>query len=153
MNNKSAFAQFFLRLALGIDFLVPGLDRLGVWGGYGSPNVSWGDWEHFSRYARETMGFLPAGFADMLAVLATVWEIAFGTLLIIGLFTRLAAAGSAMLTFCFALSMSISFGVMSPINYSVFVVSAGSFLLATMGTYRWSIDESILKHKKIKPLT
>ena len=142
MESKLPVVQFFLRLALGIGFLVPGLDRLGAWGANGSSNnVSWGDWNHFMIYARQTMSFFPVGVVNVLAVIATAAELTFGALLIMGLFTRWAATGSGILTICFALSMMISFGVASPISYSVFTVSAASFLLATIPTYAWSLDE------------
>jgi len=148
MEKKLSVAQFFLRLTLGIGFLVPGLDRLGAWGAYGSsPNVSWGDWSHFAIYARQTLSFLPGNFANVLAVLATAGELTFGLLLIIGLFTRWAAIGSGILTICFGLSMMRSFGAASPINYSVFTVSAASFLLASIPAYAWSFDEWRLKNK------
>ena len=148
MEMKLSAAQFFLRLALGTGFLVPGLDRLGAWGAFGSsPNVSWGDWSHFATYARQTLSFLPANIANILAVIATVGELTFGLLLIIGLFTRWAAIGSGILTICFALSMMISFGAASPVNYSVFTVSAASFLLAAIPAYSWSFDEWQQKNK------
>jgi putative oxidoreductase len=140
MSKRSAIIQLYLRLALGIDFLVLGLDRLGVWGPYGSPNVSWGDWAHFSAYAHQVMPFLPGGLAEAMAVLATIGELLFGALLVIGWFTRWAAIGSGLLTLCFALSMIAAFGITSPINYSVFPVSAGSLLLTTLPAYPWSVD-------------
>ncbi|HEY4288675.1 MAG TPA: DoxX family protein [Puia sp.] len=133
-------AQLYLRLALGIGFTLPGLDRFGFWGPNGRPWVSWGDWAHFSAYAREVMGFLPGQFANSLAVIATVAEIAIGILLLLGWFTRGAAIGSAILTLCFAIAMAISYGINSPINYSVFTVSAASLLLSTQPTHRWSLD-------------
>ena len=149
MEKKLSAAQFFLRIALGTGFLVPGLDRLGAWGTFGSsPNVSWGDWNHFAIYARQTLSFLPANIANMLAVAATAGELTFGLLLIVGMFTRWAAIGSGILTICFGLSMMISFGVTSPINYSVFTVSAASFLLASIPAYAWSFDEWQLKNKR-----
>lgn len=148
MEKKLPFIQFYLRLALGIDFLVPGLDRLGVWGPNGGRNISWGDWQHFSSYAHQMMFFLPGTLAEILAVIATICELTFGALLIIGWLTRWAAIGSGILTFCFASCMIAAFGISSPINYSVFAASAGSFLLATVSQYTWSIDEWILKNKK-----
>lgn len=59
MEKKSSFAQLYLRLSIGTAYLVFGLDRLGTWGKYGGKNVSWGDWEHFEKYAAEVMSFLP----------------------------------------------------------------------------------------------
>src|SRR5438445_3464328 len=98
-----ALTQLYLRLALSTGFILLGCDRLGVWGPYGKPWVSWGDWKHFSAYAHEVMGFLPGGLAEALAILATVGEITFGVLLLLGLFTRQAAFGSGLLTGCFAI--------------------------------------------------
>jgi len=132
--------QLYLRLALGAGFFIIGCDRLGAWGPYGKPWVSWGDWKHFSAYAHEVMGFLPGGIAEVLAIIATVAEISFGILLLLGLFIRPAAFGAGVLTGCFAISMAISFGITSPLNYSVFVVSAASFLLSVQPGYRWSLD-------------
>ena len=143
MERKLAYAQLYLRLAIGIGFLVPGLDRLGVWGPPGGSGISWGDWSHFSAYAHQVMSFLPSSLAEIFAVVATISELAFGILLVIGLFTRWAAIGSGVLTLCFALSMAISFGIVSPLSYSVFVVSGGSFLLACIPNYSWSIDKRL----------
>lgn len=127
-------ARLYLRLALGTGFFLLGLDRLGAWGPNGKPWVSWGDWKHFSAYAHEVMNFLPGQLAEVLAVIATIAEIAFGFLLLIGLFTRWAAIGAAILTAAFAIAMAISSGITSPINYSVFTVSAASLLLSTQYT-------------------
>jgi len=140
MENKMSYAQLYLRIALGVGFLVPGLDRLGVWGPNGLPYVSWGDWSHFSAYAHKVMYFLPYKLAEVFAMLATAGEVGFGALLLVGFFTRWAAIGAGLLTLCFALSMTAAFGIVSPINYSVFAFSAGSFMLSTMPQYRWSID-------------
>jgi uncharacterized membrane protein YphA (DoxX/SURF4 family) len=136
----NAFAQLYLRLALGAGFFIIGCDRLGFWGPYGKPWVSWGDWKHFSAYAHELMGFLPGWLAEVLAIIATVAEISFGILLLAGLFTREAAFGSGVLTACFAIAMTITNGITSPINYSVFTVSAASFLLSAQPWHRWSLD-------------
>ena len=142
--NK-ALIQLYLRLALATGYILLGFDRLGAWGPHGKSWVSWGDWQHFSDYAHEVMSFLPAGLAEALAVIATAGEISFGVLLLIGLFTRQAAIGSGLLTGCFAIAMAISGGFTSPINYSVFTVSAASFLLSTLPGYRWSIDAAIAR--------
>jgi uncharacterized membrane protein YphA (DoxX/SURF4 family) len=140
MKKLQQPAQLFLRLSLGVGYLVPGLDRLGVWGKNGEPGISWGDWQHFVQYAREVMSFIPASLVTVFAVTATIAEICFGILLLIGKWTRLAALGSGILALLFALSMTISFGIVSPLSYSVFTVSAASFLLAGLDSYKWSLD-------------
>jgi len=140
MKKLQSFAQLFLRLALGIGYLVPALDRLGVWGKNGQPGISWGDWQHFVQYAGEVMGFIPHAWVIPFAEIATIAEISFGILLVLGKYTKLAAIGSGVLALLFAISMAISFGIVSPLSYSVFTVSAASFLLATIDQYNWSLD-------------
>ena len=135
-----SLSQLYLRLSLGIAYTFFGLDRLGVWGPYGKPWVSWGDWKHFSPRAHQLMFFLPYGLAEAFAVIATILEISCGILLIIGLLTRWAALTSFGLALCFAISMAIADGFTSPLGYSVFTVSAASLFLALHPGYRWSID-------------
>jgi len=143
MKNLQQPAQLFLRSALGIGYLVPALDRLGAWGKNGEPGISWGDWQHFMQYAREVMSFIPVSLVTLFAVIATIAEISFGILFLIGKWTKLAALGSGILALLFAVSMAVSFGIVSPLSYSVFTVSAASFLLATVDTYKWSLDNLI----------
>ena len=140
MEKFRNLTQLFLRLALGIGYLVPGFDRLGVWGKYGERNITWGDWQHFIKYAGQVMSFLPSSLMNVFAVMATIAEIGFAVLLLLGRWTRMAALGSGILTLFFALSMAISFGIVSPLSYSVFTASAAGFLLATLPAYKWSLD-------------
>jgi putative oxidoreductase len=139
--NRFNLPSLFLRLAIGTAYLWFVSDRLGILGPNGSPHVGWGDWPHFLQYARQVMSFLPARMIPFFAILATIGEFSFGLLLVLGLFTRLAAIGSGLLSFLFGVSMAVSFGIESPLGYSVFTVSAASFLLAVVPFYKWSIDE------------
>lgn len=132
--------SIFLRLSIGTTYLWEVADRLGIFGAYGQPHVGWGDWQHFITYARQVMSFIPGSLAASLALIATIGEAVFGLLLIIGFFTRIAAICSGVLSLCFAIAMAISFGVDSPLGYSVFTLSAASFLLATLPRYAFSLD-------------
>src|SRR4051794_10610937 len=96
-------------------------DRFGFWGPHGSPHAGWGDWSHFVQYCAQVNSFLPFSFAAPLAVVATGLEILFSLGLITGLYLRICAYGSAALLGLFALAMTASFGIKSPLNYSVFV--------------------------------
>jgi len=145
MKIDPKLPSLYLRIAIGTAYLWEVADRFGVFGKNGQPHVGWGDWAHFTAYSRQVMSFLPAGIVPALATLATIGEGLFGVLLLIGLFTRMAAIGSAILGFCFAIAMAISFGIESPLGYSVFTLSAASLLLATMPDYRWSIDSRLSK--------
>ena len=146
--QNSKLASLYLRLAIGSAYLWEVADRLGILGPHGLPHVGWGDWAHFVAYAQQVMGFMPVSIVPALAVLASIGEGVFGLLLIAGLFTRFAAIGSGILSFCFAIAMSISFGIDSPLGYSVFTVSAASLLLATIPQYEWSLD-SFFDRKKV----
>ncbi|HKO81087.1 MAG TPA: TQO small subunit DoxD [Chitinophagaceae bacterium] len=92
------------------------------------------------------MQFLPYSLVTVFAVIATVVEILAGLLLLVGKWTKVAAIGSGVLAFLYAVSMAISFGIVSPLSYSVFTVSAASFLLACLPSYKWSFD-NLLKNK------
>ncbi len=120
------FAILYARIALGTAFLSAVADRFGLWGKYGG----WGNFANFTKYTAEVNSFMPAFIIPFLAWAATIAELSLGTLLILGLWTRWLAFSAAALLFLFAISMAISFGLKSPLDYSVFSASAGALLLA-----------------------
>lgn len=141
-----SFAQLYLRLALGIGFILPVLDRVGYLGAPGSANVGWGNWTNFVTYTHSLLPYLSLQLANVSGLIATILEVVFGLLLIVGYKTKFAAYGSAALTAIFALSMLFFAGYRAPFNYSVFVVSSASLLLACLNEYKWSID-AVLRHR------
>ncbi|NOT76198.1 MAG: DoxX family membrane protein [Cyclobacteriaceae bacterium] len=141
MNSSTTrYAQLYLRLALGIGFIYPVLDRFGVLGPAGQNSVGWGSWQNFQDYTFMLLPFLGRSLSDVMAWIATFAEAIFGVLLIIGFQTRLVALGSFALTALFALSMAFSFHIKEPFNYSVFAASAGALLLSCVSHYSWSAD-------------
>ncbi len=147
MEKLSSFAQLYLRLSAGGAYFIFGLDRLGAWGRYGAKNISWGDWDHFMKYASDVMSFLPLPVVNVLAIVATICEISFGIMLLTGIWIRVAAFGSGILALLFAISMAISSGITSPLSYSVFTLSAASFLLADCDEYKWSLERLFVKRE------
>lgn len=143
--DRKEYPQLLLRLALGIGFILPVLDRLGFLGLPGEPNVGWGNWENFIDYTHSLMPYLNRPLANIIGTVATVAEVLFGILLIAGFKTRYVALGSFALTLAFALSMLFFAGYRAPFNYSVFVCSTASLLLASVSNYRWSLDDSLNK--------
>lgn len=141
MTHYRDLATILLRLAIAVNFISPVADRLGWWGKPGEPGVAWGTWQAFVDYTAQVNSFLPAGMASFLAITATVLEIILAIMLFIGFKTRMAATGSALLTFAFAVAMTISFGIKTPLDYAVFVDFTAAFLLATIDRYPWSVDE------------
>jgi putative oxidoreductase len=73
---------------------------------------------------------MPAFTIPFLAWTATAAELALGLALIVGIWPRWVALGSALLLALFGTAMGISFGIKSPLDYSVFSASAGALLLA-----------------------
>lgn len=132
MRNLHRIAEWCVRLALAAAFLSSVADRFGLWGAPGKPNVNWGDFAHFTRYVGMVNSFMPAHTIPVLAWLATIAETTFGISLILGIYKRAVACGSAILLLTFAVAMAISFGIKAPLDYSVFGASAAAFLLLAM---------------------
>jgi putative oxidoreductase len=116
----------YARIALGCAFLSAVADRFGLWGRYGG----WGNFANFTRYTAQVNSFLPAFMIPFLAWAATAAETALGILLILGLWLRWVSLASAILLALFGVAMAISFGLKSPLDYSVFSASGAAALLA-----------------------
>ena len=61
----------YARVALGAGFLASVADRFGLWGAYGRPNVSWGNFQNFVQYTGMVNSFLPSSMIPPLAWAAT----------------------------------------------------------------------------------
>jgi uncharacterized membrane protein YphA (DoxX/SURF4 family) len=120
------WALLYARVALGAAFLSAVADRFGLWGKYGG----WGNFATFTQYTAQVNSFMPAFMIPFLAWAATAAELSLGISLIIGIRLRRVAFSAATLLFLFGTAMAISFGVKSPLDYSVFSASAGALLLA-----------------------
>jgi uncharacterized membrane protein YphA (DoxX/SURF4 family) len=115
-------------------------DRFGLWGAYGHPNVSWGNYARFVGYTAKVNSFLPAQVIPALAMIATSAEILFGLPLILEWKTRVTALLSAILLTAFALAMTTSLGMEAPLSFSVYSAAGGAFLLATTTEFPFSLD-------------
>jgi uncharacterized membrane protein YphA (DoxX/SURF4 family) len=133
----------YLRVALGAAFVSAVADRFGLWGPYGTPNVAWGDMGRFLAYVGKLNWFVPEGLWPLAAWLSTAAELSLGILLVVGLWTRMAAVLSALLLLVFALAMAVALGPEPPLAFSVWSASAGAALLATLPepAYVWSLDQ------------
>lgn len=127
-------ASLLLRLTLSAGFLSAVASRLNLL----YKNAS--GWNGFLQYTAQVNSFLPQGLIPVVAIISTILETTLALLLLIGYKTRYAALGAAILTLLFGIAMALSFGIKEPLDYSVFVFSAGAFLLSTQATYKWSID-------------
>ena len=133
---KNQFQQLFLRIAISVTMLSAVADRFGFWG----DNSSWGNWKNFEVYTLKLTYFLPEILSIFSAYIATFLEILFPVMLILGYKTRIASYGSGILLLVFAVSMAVALGAKAPLDYSVWIGSAGAFLLAVQQEYSDSID-------------
>ena len=149
-TGLATFSSVFLRLALGISFLSAVGDRFGLWGLYGQPNVSWGNYARFVDYTAQLSWFLPAATVPALAMIATAAETLFGLLLVLGWNTRIIASLSGGLLATFALTMTVALGVKAPLNFSVFSAAGGALLLGVRADVPFSVDEVLRRSRKEK---
>lgn len=119
-------AYLYGRIALGVAFLSGIADRFGL---YWGRNVGYGNFAGFEKYTAQVNSFMPASTIPFLAWAATAGEFFFGVALVLGLWTRWAALGSAVLLVLFGVAMAISFGIKSPLDYSVFSASAAALMI------------------------
>ena len=141
----ASFSAAFLRYALGLGFLSAVADRFGLWGPFGTPNVSWGNFSRFLEYTHTINWYAPAGMIPALGIIATAAEILFGLLLLVGWHTRATAVLSGLLLLVFGVSMALGLGVKAPLNYTVFTGAGGAFLLATCERFPLTVDELLFR--------
>jgi putative oxidoreductase len=123
MTGADRTAIRYARIALAAAFLSAVGSRLGVWG----------TWEGFESWARtDVLAFVPAVAVKPLLVAATIAEATLGLLLLVGAWPRTVGLAAAALLAIFALSMALSAGIRSPLEYSVFSASAAALLVARM---------------------
>lgn len=149
MRTTFSIAQLLLRISLGIGFLLPVLDRLGYFGGPGEHNVLWGDWTNFVAYTHQLMPYVNLKLASYFGFIATVLELLFCVMLTVGYKARYMALGSFALTLTFALSMMFFLHFRAPFNFSVFVVSFSSLMLASFSEFPWSVDAYLKDRSKL----
>jgi uncharacterized membrane protein YphA (DoxX/SURF4 family) len=134
------FSSVWLRCALGLGFLSAVADRLGLWGGFGQPNVEWGTFSRFLEYTHTLNWYLPAGVIPLVGIIATGAETLFGLLLIVGWYTRATAFLTGLLLLVFGLSMTLALGIKAPLNFAVFTGVGAAWLLASCERFPFSVD-------------
>lgn len=135
--NWERAGVLYARVALGTAFLSAVASRFGLW----DKTLDLKHFANFMQYAAEVNSFLPAAAIPFVAWAATIAETSCGVLLILGLWPRWISLASAILLAMFGTAMAISFGVKSPMDYSVFSASAAALLL-TLYEHRKSVANS-----------
>jgi uncharacterized membrane protein YphA (DoxX/SURF4 family) len=83
---------------------------------------------------------LASSRAESLAWAATIGEILFGVVLIVGFKIRVTSILSGFLLLSFAVGMVTGLGVKTPFDYSVFSAAGAAFLLAFWEPNRFTLD-------------
>lgn len=121
--------KLFLRLSISAGFLSAVADRFGMW----SAEVSvWGNWENFLAYTQLINPWLPESMISVVGIIATAAEFLFALFLILGFKTEFFTRLSGFLLLLFGLSMALSTGIKTPLDFSVFAASAAAFALSGM---------------------
>lgn len=126
MARLERWAAWFTRIALGAAFLSGIMSRFGLWG----RGVGYGSFENFVGYTGEVNSFMPGFTHHFLAWMATAAELALGIALILGIWPRRVALGSALLLILFGVAMAVSMGLKETLDYSVFSAAGAALLLA-----------------------
>jgi uncharacterized membrane protein YphA (DoxX/SURF4 family) len=125
-QNVERWGVLYARIALGAAFLSAVASRFGLW----DKTLDLKHFANFIQYTAEVNSFMPTTIIPFLAWAATVAETSLGVLLILGLWPRWVSLASAILLAMFGTAMAISFGLKSPMDYSVFSASGTAALLA-----------------------
>lgn len=124
--NWERIGVLYARTALGAAFLSAVAGRFGLW----ERRFDLKHFASFLEYAGEVLSFMPKVSVPYLAWAATACETTLGILLILGLWPRWVSLASAFLLVMFGTAMAISFGLKSPMDYSVYSASGAALLLA-----------------------
>ena len=124
--NWERWVVLYARIALGSAFLSAVASRFGLW----DRTLDMAHFAKFIHYAGQVNSFMPASTIPFIAWAATVAETSLGILLILGLWPRWVSLAAAGLLAMFGTAMAISFGLESPMDYSVFSASGAALLLA-----------------------
>ena len=137
MNLERA-GRLYARIALGAAFLSAVASRFGLW----ERTLDLKHFANFIQYAAEVNSFMPPAAIPFIAWAATVAETSLGILLILGAWPRWVSLASAILLAMFGTAMAISFGVKSPMDYSVFSAS-GAAVLLVLDAFRQSSKQNL----------
>ncbi|MDD0854336.1 hypothetical protein HBN50_14585 [Halobacteriovorax sp. GB3] len=119
------------RLTLAVIYFWVVADRLGLLGKAGNMGVVWGNFDTFLDYTATLNAWMPRAVSDILGYLATIIEIVLGVLLMTGIRLKEASLVSASLLIVFTLSMVVSLGISSSLDFIIFTlitIAASAFI-------------------------
>lgn len=121
-----------LRVSLATAFLSAVADRFGWWEPLGQGN--WGSMSAFADYTHQLVPFASGWLLTLVVWAATATETILGVLLLTGRWPRYVGAVGCLVLTVFGVAMAVSFGVESPLSYSVFTAASAAAAYAVLGT-------------------
>lgn len=131
-RKKASFESavlLFVRLSLAAGFLSAVADRFGLWGPPSDSQVAWGTFSHFLDYTAQLNPYLPGEFVPALGITVTALEILLGVALLLGWKLKWTGLAAGALLLAFGLAMSLTGGLKSALDASVFAAASAGFLL------------------------
>ena len=120
-----------MRIALSTSFATSLGDRFGLFGKYGTPEVTWGSWAGFVYFTGKLTFWLPSWLRLQAAYVSTGIEVVLCVLLLVPLWTRPVATVAGILLTIYAVSLAGAYGFLASSSYSVWTAAGAAFLLAT----------------------
>jgi uncharacterized membrane protein YphA (DoxX/SURF4 family) len=117
--------------------------------GGGAKYSVWGNWANFIDYTKFINPWFPESFIQVIGVFATLAEIILALCLIVGFKTEFTAKLSGLLLLSFAFAMTLTVGIKSVFDYSVFTAAAASFALSQLKEKYLEIDQLIKRQHEI----
>jgi putative oxidoreductase len=131
-DRAKHWALIIARVALACSYLSGIADRFGLWP---ARYEGYGDFDGFIAYTAKVNSFMPASTIVYLAWAATAAELTLGVAFLVGYKLRWVSLASAALLLVFGTAMALSFGLKSPLDYSVFSAMGASLLLAAFAPH------------------
>ena len=131
------------RLMLAVIYFWVVADRLGLLGKAGNMGVVWGNFDSFLDYTATLNPWMPRAVSDILGYVATIIEIILGVLLMTGIRLKEASLVSASLLIIFTLSMAVSLGVSTALDFIIFtLITIAASVFLYLETTRRVLDSS-----------
>ncbi len=132
---RSTLTAQIVAVLLAAQFAGAVADRFGAFGPPGAAGVSWGSWQAFVDYTALLLHGVPREAVVVVAVAATLVEVALSVALVSGWQRRWVGKAAAGLLFCYLVAMAASVGWGEVARYGVPIQIGGALLVTVCGDH------------------